>query len=82
MARPARPDRIHLARRAAIRNGLTDRGMSLENAERWCDAWELEAERQGLERASPDYWRAGAKWIDVERSVRKVPRDAEAGGGG
>jgi len=43
MTRHADPERIHQARRAATRNGLTDHGMSLEDAERWCDAWETEA---------------------------------------
>jgi hypothetical protein len=33
-----------MIRRAATRNGLTDHGMPLEEAERWCDAWEAEAE--------------------------------------
>jgi hypothetical protein len=45
MPRRADPERIHQARRIAVRNGLTDYGMSLEDAERWCDAWEAEAER-------------------------------------
>ena len=59
MARRADPQRIHEARRAAIRNGLTDHGMSLETAERWCDAWEIESATQGLPR-DRDYWTAGA----------------------
>jgi hypothetical protein len=40
MARRADPERIHRARRVAVRNGLTDSGMSLEDAERWCNGWE------------------------------------------
>jgi hypothetical protein len=35
-----RPDaeRIFMARRIAVRNSLTDYGMSLDDAERWSDA--------------------------------------------
>jgi hypothetical protein len=47
--------------------------MALQLAERWCDAWELEADRQGLERLSPDYWRTGSTWIAKQRSARKEP---------
>jgi hypothetical protein len=38
MGRRADPERIHQPRRAAVRNGLTDYGKSVEDAERWCDA--------------------------------------------
>ena len=48
MARRANTERIHQARRAATRNELTDYGMSVEDAERWCDAWEAEAAGRGL----------------------------------
>lgn len=53
MARLADPGRIFQARRDAIRNTLTGLGMSLlgmslEAAERWCDAWILEAAGRGL----------------------------------
>ena len=34
-----------MAWRIAVRNGLTDHAMPLEEAERWCDAWEREAAR-------------------------------------
>ena len=50
MARRADPERIFQARRDAIRNTLTGSGMSLETAERWCDAWEIEAAGRGLPR--------------------------------
>ncbi len=59
MARLANPERIFQARRAAVRNSLTGSGMSLETAERWCDAWELEAAGVGLPRDT-DHWTAGA----------------------
>ena len=50
MARRADPARIFQARRAAIRNTLTGSGMLLETAERWLDAWVLEATGRGLPR--------------------------------
>lgn len=73
MTRRADPERIHLARRAAVRNRLTGEGMSEELAEHWCDAWEAEAARRKLERLSPDYWREGTAWIYAERPARKAP---------
>jgi hypothetical protein len=70
MARRADPERIHQARRAATRNGLTDYGMSVEDAERWCDAWEIEAASRGLPR-NADYWTLGEAWIAEERRARR-----------
>jgi hypothetical protein len=48
MSRRADPARIFQARRDAVRNTLTGTGMPLETAERWCDAWVLEATGRGL----------------------------------
>jgi hypothetical protein len=70
MARRSDPQRIFQAWRIAIRNNLTRSGMSLETAERWCDAWELEAARRGLPRDSA-YWEAGQEWIAAERAARR-----------
>lgn len=42
------PESIHQARRAAIRNTLESAGMDHADAERWCDAWVLEATDRGL----------------------------------
>lgn len=72
MARRADPERIHQARRAAIRNGLTDFGMDLATAERWCDAWEFEAAMRRLRR-DRDYWTAGEEWIAAERAAKRPP---------
>jgi hypothetical protein len=68
MTRRADPDRIHQARRAAIRNTLTDSGMSPQTAERWCDAWVLEATGRGLPHDGA-YWQVGADWIAAERAA-------------
>jgi hypothetical protein len=65
-------ERIHAARRTAIRNRLTDTGTDLGVAERWCDAWEAEAARQGLAQSSA-YWDVGKLWIDEQCAARKRP---------
>jgi hypothetical protein len=70
MSRRADPERIFQARRDAIRDTLTGSGMSLETAERWCDAWEIEGAGRGLPRDS-SYWTLGANWIAAERVARR-----------
>lgn len=65
-------DRIFQARRGACRNALTDGGVSLDRAERWCDAWELEAALHGIGR-SAEYWQDGKRWIDAQRAATKTP---------
>jgi hypothetical protein len=72
MARRADPERIFQARRDAIRNTLTDYGMSLEDAERWCDAWAAEAERLDLPKDA-NYWTVGDVWIAEQRAARHRP---------
>jgi hypothetical protein len=66
------PERIHLARRAAIANTLTGSGMDPDVANRWCDAWEAEAALRDLERDG-DYWQSGKLWIDAQCAARKRP---------
>ena len=73
MTRSAHPERILQARRDAIRSTLTGSGMSLDAAERWCDALELEAAGRGLPRDGA-YWTAAAKWIATERKARRPGR--------
>jgi hypothetical protein len=70
VARRAHPERIFQARRDAIRNTLTGSGMSIETAERWCDAWEIEAAGRGLPRDA-NYWQSGSEWIAGERAARR-----------
>ncbi len=72
MTRHPDPERIHEARRAAVRNTLAGTGMPIETAERWCEAWEADAERRGLAR-DRDYWDAGWNWIEAERAARRSP---------
>jgi len=40
-------------------------GIPLVEIGRWCDAWEVEAERRGLEVGAP-YWEDGIRWILAE----------------
>jgi hypothetical protein len=53
VSRRADPDRIYQARRAAIRNRLTDEDrLPPELADVWIAAWEVEAADRGIERYS------------------------------
>jgi hypothetical protein len=72
VTRRADPERIYLARRAAITNILTGSGMDPDVANRWCDAWEAEAVLRDLDRDG-DYWQAGKLWIDAQCAARKRP---------
>jgi hypothetical protein len=66
-------DRVFKAWRAAIRSHLLSvRAMEAQEADLWCDAWEAEADRQGLAR-NGDYWDAGKLWIDTQCVARKRP---------
>jgi hypothetical protein len=66
MTRRADPERIHLARPAAIRNRLVSSGKDPQVAEQLCNAWEAEAVLRDLKRDG-DYWEAGKLWIDAQR---------------
>jgi hypothetical protein len=81
MTRRADPERIFQARRASVRNTLTGSGMTLEVAERWCDAWEIEAAGRGLPRDAA-YWQAGQEWIAAERAARAGAGDCPSKGSG
>ncbi len=72
MSRRADPERIFKAGRIAIRNSLTGSGMDEATAERWCNAWEIEAASRQLPR-SGDYWTVGKEWIAAERAARRGP---------
>ena len=74
MTRRPDPERIHLARRDALRGNLTQRGMPADRAEVLVVAWEAEAARQGLERHSAAFWQGADAWIDSRR--RRACRSA------
>ena len=44
--------------------------MSVEDAERWCDAWEADTASRGLPRTG-EYCQLGAVWIVTERAARR-----------
>lgn len=66
-------ERLHQARRVAIRNTLVSTGMDVDLSERWCNAWEAEAMRHGLLRDSAYFWDAGRGWIDAQRRPGRRP---------
>ena len=61
------------ARFVAIRSIARELGIDLEEAQRWCDAWERFAERQG---AAPGryFWDSARGWIDAQRSFEQQYR--------
>ena len=72
VAHRADPERLHIARRTAIRNRLISDGRDPEVAERWCVAWEAEAALRGLDRLRDD-WEDGYQWISAQCVARKQP---------
>jgi hypothetical protein len=57
-----------LRRNAATFTVLTQtRAIDELDAEHWMARWEREAERQGLDRFSADFWSAGRDWIANHR---------------
>jgi hypothetical protein len=64
-------DTIERARDAAIRSLAQDLTIDLEEAERWCAAWEEHARRQGVT-WSRYLWDAGRGWIDAQRAMGMV----------
>ena len=55
MSRRADPERIFEAQRAGARARLTGTGMQPETADRWLEAWVLEATGRGLPKDGA-YW--------------------------
>jgi hypothetical protein len=70
-------ERIFQARRAGCRTALMSQGVSADEADRWCDAWEAEATRRGIG-GSGTFWDDGRQWIDTQRIVRKTSPDVAA----
>ncbi len=67
---PDDDDRLVEARRRGLRRRLTDGGMNLAMADRWIEAWAVEAAKRGLETRSPHYWRAAGHWISERTRAR------------
>ena len=70
MSRRANPARIFEAQKAGVRNRLIGNGMQPETADRWLDAWVLEASGRQLAKDGR-YWQAGWDWIAEERAARR-----------
>jgi hypothetical protein len=64
-------------RSSAIRKRLIAEGVSAETAIRWCDAWEIAAERRGVGHDA-DYWSRGTEWIWIERAAGRGPDGSTA----
>ena len=65
-------ERLFQVRRDECRNHLIRVGQPPELAERWCDAWEDEAERRGWD-TTPQFWEHGRLWIDAQIALRRSP---------
>jgi hypothetical protein len=67
------PYRLDRARRAAVRGWLIRSGLAEEAADGWCDAWEAEAHRRGLERPAIDFWEDAGPWIAERLKSGNLP---------
>lgn len=68
MARRADPERIYLARRAALFRNLSAAGRIHElEAEHLIASWEGSPDAALIERLTPAFWVAAARWIAARR---------------
>lgn len=65
-------ERLFQVPRDECRHHLIRTGQSPELADRWCDAWEHEAESRGWER-TPEFWDHGRLWVDAQVALRRSP---------
>lgn len=65
-------DRLYQVRRTECRDHVIRFGQSVEQAERWCEAWEREAESRGWQRTA-EFWDHGRLWIDSQIAARRSP---------
>ena len=65
-------ERIREVGRTRCRDALIGRGQSVDLAERWCDAWEREAELRGWQ-PTGEFWDTGLLWIDAQTAARRSP---------
>lgn len=72
--RSSRQNRSRPASRAGVITGLVAHGVDRDLAERWCDLWEAEAIRQGIDSHRDHYWDAAKGWIDAHRGSTKPIR--------
>ena len=65
-------ERLLQVRHDECRNHLMRMGQPPELADRWCEAWEREADSRGWER-TPEFWDHGRLWIDAQVALRRSP---------
>ena len=65
-------ERLFQVRRARCLDHLIRFGQTPDLAERWCEAWEHEAELRGRPR-SGEFWDHGQLWIDAQIAARRTP---------
>ena len=65
-------DRLGSALRAVTSARLVALGIPPVAVGRWCDAWEAEADRRGLE-AGAASWESGIRWILAKVAASEAP---------
>ena len=70
MPRRADPERIFASQRPGVRHRLTGTGIDPETADRWLDAWLIEAATRDLPKDGGS-WDAAFDWVVVERAARR-----------
>lgn len=80
MTRYENHEKLHIARRRAVRDWLMGQGMASAPADSWCDAWETEATARGLHRETLDFWKDAGPWIaqrlNAGRPEEALPRES------
>jgi hypothetical protein len=67
-------DRLETALRMLTKARLLSMQVPAFAVGRWCDAWEAEAERRGLELGA-DAWEDGIRWIVERVAAGELPPD-------
>ena len=67
-------DRLGSALRTVTAARLVALGIPPVAVSRWCDAWEAEADRRGLE-AGAASWEDGIRWILAKVAASEAPPD-------
>ncbi len=67
-------DRLETALRSLTKARLLSMQVPAFAVGRWCDAWETEAERRGLE-ISANSWEDGIRWIVARVAAGELPPD-------
>jgi hypothetical protein len=71
--------RLARSARKAARYALVASGLSDDEAEAWCVAWEAEAGRHHLGHDTRFFWDAGRGWIDAQRAFLNRGRQTVRG---